>query len=52
MELTRFHGHGFIGSGHHEGSFIVKRAEVSEPGLGPLPVVEDLDVVEERTAKA
>jgi hypothetical protein len=52
MELTRFDGHGFIGSGHYKRGFVVKRAEVTEPGLGPLSVVEDLDVVEEHTAKA
>jgi hypothetical protein len=46
MELTRFDGHGFMGSGHHERGFVVKRAEMTEPGLGPLPVVEDLDVVD------
>ena len=52
MELTRFGGHGFMDSGHHEGGFVVKRAEVTEPGLSSFPVVEDLDVVEHDAAEA
>ena len=52
LELTRFDGHGFMDSGHHEGGFVVKGAEVTEPCLGPFSVVEDLDVVEEHAAEA
>lgn len=42
---------GLWDSGHHEGGFVVKRAEITESGLGPFSVVEDLDVVEEAAAK-
>ena len=52
LELTRFDRHGFMGSGHHESGFIVKRAEITESCLGPLSVVEDLDVVEQHAAQS
>ena len=42
---------GLWDSCHHEGGFVVKRAEMTEPGLGSFPVVEDLDVVEHRVRK-
>jgi hypothetical protein len=40
-----------MGSGHHERGFIVKRTEMSEPCLGSVSVVEDLDVVEQNAAQ-
>ena len=45
--VSRTLGHG-RGGGGLVGGFVGRRAEVAERGVAPAPVVEDLDVVEDR----